>query len=163
MIYLKRTLGSVSQALAVVTNRHTSQASSLVPMTLPTTRALSPSIQLVPWICLEQSMRDGVSVLLTRWSELGTKLSEFRQLITLEGNQMNVAIYKKVLSDFQLEWEKLNKNQTSYWNMNNVIRESYRDLVLLFVFQIVIALIVHLGYNKAKMEWQVRIHLASPQ
>jgi hypothetical protein len=77
-------------------------------MTLPTTGALSPSIP-VQWICLEQSMRDGISVQLTQWSELDTKLSEFRQLITLEGNQMNVPIYKKILSDFQLEWEELNK------------------------------------------------------
>ncbi len=78
-------------------------------MTLPTTRALSPSIQPVPLTCLEQLMRDGVSVLLTQWSELDTKLLEFHQLITLEGNQMNVTMYKKVRSDFQFEWEELNK------------------------------------------------------
>jgi hypothetical protein len=33
----------------------------------------------------------------------------------------------------------------------------------MFVFQIVVILIVHLGYHKAKMEWQVWIHLGSPQ
>jgi hypothetical protein len=87
IIYLNRTLGSVSQALAVVTNRHTTQEPSLVPMTLPTTQALSPSIQPVLLICLEQSMRDGISVLLTRWAELGTQLLELRQPITLEGTK----------------------------------------------------------------------------
>jgi hypothetical protein len=72
-------------------------------MTLPTTQALSPSTQSIPSICLEQSMRDGVSELLTQWVELDTKLSEFRQVIILEGNQMSVAKYTKVLSDLQLE------------------------------------------------------------
>jgi hypothetical protein len=59
-------------------------------MTLPTMQALSPSIQPVPLICLEKSMRDGVSVLLTQWEELDKKFSEFRELITFEGNDMNV-------------------------------------------------------------------------
>jgi hypothetical protein len=36
---------------------------------------------------------------------------------------MNVAMYKKLISDIQLEWEELNKKLTSYWNMNEVIRE----------------------------------------
>jgi hypothetical protein len=44
IIYLNRTLVSVSQALAVVTNMHTTRAPSLFPMNLPTTRALSPLI-----------------------------------------------------------------------------------------------------------------------
>jgi hypothetical protein len=110
IVYLNMTLGSVLQTLAVFMNWHTTRAPSLVLMTLPTTRALSPSIQPVPLICLEQSMRDGVSVILTRWAELDTKLSKFHELITLEGNQMNVAIYKKLISDLQLKWEELNKN-----------------------------------------------------
>ncbi len=79
-------------------------------MPLPTTRALSPSIQPVPSICLEKSMRDGASVLLTQWAELDRKFSEFCELVTLfEGNDMNVTIYKKLISDLQLEWEELNK------------------------------------------------------
>ncbi len=54
-------------------------------------------------------MRDGLSVLLTQWAELDRKFSEFCELITLEGNDMNVTIYKKLLSDLQLEWEELDK------------------------------------------------------
>ncbi len=53
-------------------------------------------------------MRDGLSVLLTQRSELDSKFSEFRELITFEGNDMSVMIYKKLISDLQLEWEKLN-------------------------------------------------------
>jgi hypothetical protein len=34
---------------------------------------------------------------------------EFFELITFEGNNMNVAIYKKLISELQLEWEELNK------------------------------------------------------
>ncbi len=34
---------------------------------------------------------------------------EFCDLITFEGNDMNVAIYKKLISDLQLEWEELNQ------------------------------------------------------
>jgi hypothetical protein len=90
-------------------NQHTTQAPSLVPMTLPTTQALSPSIQPVLSTCLEKSMRDGVTVILIQSAELDTKLSEFCELITLEGNQMNVAIYKMLLSDLQSEWEEINK------------------------------------------------------
>jgi hypothetical protein len=45
---------------------------------------------------------------------------EFQQLITLEGNQMNVAIYKNVLSDLQLEWEELSKK------LNNILEYEQR-------------------------------------
>ncbi len=30
-------------------------------------------------------------------------------MITFEGNDMNVTIHKKLISDLQLEWEELNK------------------------------------------------------
>jgi hypothetical protein len=66
-------------------------------MSLPTTQALSPSIQPVLLICLEKSLRDGLSVLLTQWAELDRKFSEFCELITFEGNNMNVTIYKAIL------------------------------------------------------------------
>jgi hypothetical protein len=48
-------------------------------------------------------------VLLTQWAELDRKFSEFHELITLEGNKINVVIHKKLISDLQLEWEELNK------------------------------------------------------
>jgi hypothetical protein len=54
-------------------------------------------------------MRDGLSVLLTQWTELDRKFSEFHEMITFEGNNMNVAMYKKLISDLQLEWEELNE------------------------------------------------------
>jgi hypothetical protein len=103
-------------------------------MTLPTMQALSPSIQPVQSICVKKSMRDGSSVLLTQWAELDRKFSEFRELIPFEGNDMNVTIYKKVISDLQLDWEELTKNLTSYWTMNDIIRECCRDLVLRLFF-----------------------------
>ncbi len=78
-------------------------------MTLPMTQPLSPSIQPVQSICVEKYIRDGLSVLLTQWAELDRKFSEFRELITFEGTDMNVTIYKKLISDLQLEWEELNK------------------------------------------------------
>ncbi len=88
----------------------------MVKMTLPTTQALSPSIQPVPSICLENFMRDGLSVLLTQWAELGRKFSELCELITFDGNNMNVTIYKKPISDLQLEWEQLNKKSNIILN-----------------------------------------------
>ena len=102
----------------MVTNWHTTQAPSLVPVvgasiTLPTTQALSPSIQPVQSICVEKSMRDRLSVLLTQWAELDRKFSGFHELITFEGNDMNVTIYKKLISDLQLEWEELNKKSNN--------------------------------------------------
>jgi hypothetical protein len=63
-----------------------------------------------PSICVENYMRDGLSVLLTQWAELDRMFSEFCELITFEGNNMNVTIYKKLISDLQLEWEELNEN-----------------------------------------------------
>jgi hypothetical protein len=78
-------------------------------MSLPTTLAQSTSIQPVLLICLEKSMRDKLSVILTQWAELERKFSEFRELITFEGNNMNVTIYKKQFCDLQLEWKELNK------------------------------------------------------
>ncbi len=54
-------------------------------------------------------MRDGSSLLLTQWAELDRKFSELCELITFEGNNMNVTIYKKLTSDLQLEWEQLDK------------------------------------------------------
>ncbi len=46
---------------------------------------------------------------LIQWSKLDRKLSEFRKIITEEGNDMNVMASKKLLSDLQLEWEELDK------------------------------------------------------
>jgi hypothetical protein len=54
-------------------------------------------------------MRNGVSVILTQWAELDRKLSKSYELITVEGNKMNVAICNKLMSDLQLEWEELNE------------------------------------------------------
>ena len=48
-------------------------------------------------------MRDGVSMLLTQWAELDRKFSEFHELITFDGNNMNATKYKKLISDLQLE------------------------------------------------------------
>jgi hypothetical protein len=73
------------------------------------TQALSPSILPVQSICVEKSTRDRLSVLLTQWAELDRKLSEFCELTTFEGNNINVTIYKKLISDLQLKWEELNK------------------------------------------------------
>jgi hypothetical protein len=72
-------------------------------MTLPRMQALPPLIQPVQSICVEKFMRDRLSVLITQWAELDRKFSEFRELITFEGNDMNVTIYKKLISDLQLE------------------------------------------------------------
>ncbi len=76
---------------------------------MPTTQALSPSIQPVLLLCLEKFMRDGLSVPLTQWAELDRKFSEFHGLITFEGNDMNVRIHKKLIGDLHLEWEELDK------------------------------------------------------
>ncbi len=126
-------------------------------------QALSPSIQPVPSICVEKSMRDGLSVLLTQWAELDRKFSEFCELITCEGNDMNVTIYKKLINDLQFEWEELNKKSNIILNYEQRHKGVLTRSCPPFHFQIVIALMVHIGYHKANMEWQVRIYLASPQ
>jgi hypothetical protein len=54
-------------------------------------------------------MTDGLSMVLIQWSELDRKLSEFLEIITEEGNDMNVTASNKLLSDLQLEWEVLDK------------------------------------------------------
>jgi hypothetical protein len=51
-------------------------------------------------------MRDGLPVLLTQWAESDRKFSEFCELITFEGNNMNVRIYKKLFCDLELEWKE---------------------------------------------------------
>jgi hypothetical protein len=132
-------------------------------MSLPTTLALSTSIQLVPSICLEKSMRDGLSAILSQWAELDKKFSEFCELLTFEGNNMNVTIYKKQFCDLQLEWKELNKKSNFILEYKQCHKGMLKRTYPLICFQIVFALIVHLGYCKAKMEWQVRIHLASLQ
>ncbi len=73
-------------------------------------------------------MRDGLSVLLTQWTELDRKFSEFHEMITFEGNNMNVAMYKKLISDLQLEWEELNEKSNIIleyeWRHKGVLKRS---------------------------------------
>jgi hypothetical protein len=126
--------------------------SQLLPatMSLPTMLALSTSIQPVPLICLEKSMRDGLSAILSQWAELDRKFSEFCELLTFEGNNMNVTIYKKQFCDLQLEWKELNKKSNFILEYKRCHKGMLKRSCPLVRFQIVFALIVHLGYCKAK-------------
>ncbi len=67
-------------------------------------------------------------MVLIQWSELDRKLSEFRKIITEEGNDMNVTASKKLLSDLQLEWEELDKKSNTIlhyeWQYNGVLNIS---------------------------------------
>ncbi len=73
-------------------------------------------------------MTDGLSMVLIRWSELDRKLSEFHEIITEEGKDMNVMASKKLLSDLQLEWEELDKKTNTIlhyeWQYNGVLNIS---------------------------------------
>ena len=98
-------------------------------MTRPTTQVQPcSSIEQVPALSCEKSMTDGLSMVLIQWSELDRKLSEFREIITEEGNDMNVTASKKLLSDLQLEWEELDKKTNTIlhyeWQYNGVLNIS---------------------------------------
>ncbi len=73
-------------------------------------------------------MTDGLSMLLIQWAELERKFSEFHEIITLEGNDMNVMATKKVLSDLKLEWEELDQKTNIIlqyeWQYNGVLNIS---------------------------------------
>jgi hypothetical protein len=79
-------------------------------------------------------MTDGLSMVLIQWSELDRKLSEFREIITEGGNDMNVTAGKKLLSDLQLEWEELDKktNTSLHYErqINGVLNISYPPVSL---------------------------------
>ncbi len=98
-------------------------------------------------------MTDGLSMVLIQWSELDRKLSEFREIITEEENDMTLTASKKLLSDFQLEWEELDKKTNIIlhyeWQYNGVLNDHVLRLVYQIVFEV---MIVPIGYHKAILE-----------
>jgi hypothetical protein len=71
--------------------------------------------------------------------------------------------YKEVLSDFQLEWEELNKKLNIILDYEQCHKGLLKRSCPPVCFSDCNCTNSTPGYHKAKMEWQVRIHLASPQ